>query len=151
MGRAPNHSTGPVAVCQACYHPRPVPDSGGTTWAVTNLRSMEIGADESGCVTCGLLSKGFRKVAGCIHDPETSHDSDNRDNLDIGGDDGKVNNERWLRIDFNSAATTPSLELFDFTTSTAVTAFCSKSEYTGIVRLNNQLLLLVGALKLRHP
>jgi hypothetical protein len=154
MGRASDYSTRPVAVCHACHHPRPVPDGGGTVWAVTNLRAMEIGADEAGCVTCGLLSRSFRSVVGPIpmRRPETIRDGDNRDDLDTGADGGKVNDVRWLRIDFNSAATTPSLELFDFTTSTRVTAFCSTSKSIRSCQITQPTaVLVVGARKRRQP
>ncbi len=94
-------------------------DGGKTVWAVTSLGAMEMSARESGCITCGLLSKGFRMVAGALDGlaakmPDDGHIRDANDT---------VIDERWLRIEFNGASGTPSLDLFDFITSTPISVF----------------------------
>lgn len=124
MKRASDHSTGPTTVCRACRHPRPMPDGSGhkTTLAVTGLRAMEINALESGCITCRILSKGFRMVT------ESFGLAPTQDGGDVPHENGIVDDERWLRIELNNMPGTSSLDLFDFITSTAISAFYTTSK-----------------------
>ncbi|KAJ3473577.1 hypothetical protein NLG97_g10235 [Lecanicillium saksenae] len=95
--------------CRACHHPRR--GDGGQASVITSRQALD--ASSSSCVICGILSRGIRAIlashgagrgnaaAGTTTEPDT----------------------QWLRIDFNRANASPSLDIHIFSSGTALSLF----------------------------
>jgi hypothetical protein len=90
--------------CRSCDHPRP--DTTSPAMIMTNLSDMSQKAAK-GCHTCAILHNGVKQVIGEHSD----------------SDDGNR-----LRIDFNVAASVPSLHVHDFNTETTTAFFREEGE-----------------------